>query len=332
MEFKNMKFIDYEMKQSPFHKIDGFKKTKGNDRVSVRTDIAPEDYEIIEKYIMQRDPDFDPKKKNNKFDNSKFVRELLMDFFNNITLEKKSFEDMYFVMLLPKDFDDPEDLELDGEIVGVIEDPKSFYTENWFNHFKGNRNKYNFIYNLEEFNERNYNDFLYDYHGDDPIFTCVDKSIQHDFVKVKIRLSEVYHELDIDNCYFTIFNVNNYLDVLNDGVYTQGASKFHHEGVLVFLDGFDEVRLTMTCEWSFYYNTRCALSLIVEDNGKFNEHIIDRTNNDELINEYWSITTVYTREGALERRIKDLNKCIEDCTRMRDEKQAMLDELRENNS
>lgn len=321
-------FIDFELKNSPFQKIDGFKKTS-QDRVSVRTDIAPEDYEIIEEYIMKRDPDFDPKKKNNKFDNSKFVRELLMDFFNNITLEKKSFEDMYFVMLLPKDFDDSSDVELDGEIVGVIQDPESFYTENWFAHFKGKRNKYNFIYNLEEFNERNYNDFLYVYHGNDPIFTCVDKSIQHDFVKVKMRLSEVYHELDIDNCYFTIFNVNNYLDVLNKGQYTHGASKFHHEGLLVFLDGFDECRLTMTCEWALYHDN-CMLSLIVEDIGKFNEFIINRSKNDELINEYWSISTMVSREGYLERRIKDLDKCIEDCTRMRDEKQALLDELREN--
>lgn len=324
-----MTFIDFEVRDSPFHKIDGFMKTNRQTSKSVRTDLSPEDYEIIEEYIMQRDPDFDPDKRNNKFDTSKFVRELLMDFFNNITLEKNSFEDMYFVMLLPREFDDPEDLEIDGEIVGVIQDPESFYNANPFNYYKGKRNNFNFIFNIEEFNERNYNDLLYLYHGKDPLFTCVDKSIQHDFVKVKTRLSEVYHELDLDNCYFTIFNINNYLDVLNKGQYTHGASMFHHEGVLVFLDAFDEVRLTMTCQWALYHNN-CMLSLIVEDTGKFNEHIIDRTKNDDLIREYWSITTMMTREGFLERRIKDLEKCIEDCTRMRDEKQALLDELREN--
>lgn len=86
-EVIKMCYDELELKNSPFHKIEGFKKS--SERVSVRTDIAPEDYEIIEKYIRQRDPDFDPKKKNNKFDNSKFVRELLMNFSTILHLKKR---------------------------------------------------------------------------------------------------------------------------------------------------------------------------------------------------------------------------------------------------
>lgn len=74
-----MCYDEFELKCSPFQKINSFKKA--SERVSVRTDIAPEDYEIIEKYIRQRDPDFDPKNTKNKFDNSKFAERAIDELF-----------------------------------------------------------------------------------------------------------------------------------------------------------------------------------------------------------------------------------------------------------
>ena len=320
-----MFYDNFEINKSPFQKIDEFKKTSPDNRTSVRTDISLEDYELVEKYIKMRDPDFDPKKKNNKFDNSKFVRELLMDFFNNVALDKQSFKDLYLILLVSN----PEDIDKGhGEIIGAIQSNDVFYGENIFNYYRGDNNKFNFIYRLEKFNEENYKNLLYTLKYEDKLFFCVDENIQQDFVKTEMRLSDVYFEIDFDNAYFSIVNVNNYLDELCEGQYLCDTSNFYHSGVIVLTPNLDEFRLCMTCYWSFYHDT-FSVSLDVEDIGEFNEQIIYRTNNDGIVKEYYSITTMLSREGALERRIKDLNKSIKELTRMRDEKQAMLDEIHE---
>lgn len=321
---KIMFYDEFEIIDSPFQKIDEFKKS--SERKPVRTDIAPEDYELIEKYIRQRDPQYDPQKKKNKFDNSKFVRELLMNFFNNVALDKSSFEDLYIILLMANP-EDPETRE--GEIIGAIQGDDVFYSENTFNYHKGNKNKFNFIYHLREFNEENYNRLLLTLNYKDKLFFCVDENTQKDFVKTKIRLSDVYYDFDIDNAYFTIVNVNNYLDELYEGQYLCKGTSYYHKGVIALISPYDEFRVCMTCLWAFYHGF-FNVSFEVKDIGEFHERTLPLTNNDELEKEYYSITTMHTREGALEMRIKDLDKDIELLTRMRQEKQDLLDEIREN--
>ena len=74
-----MTYCEFKLKTSPFHKIDEFKPAKSGERVSVRTDIAPEDYRLVEEYINNREG----------FDNSKFVRELIKDFLILLTRHRK---------------------------------------------------------------------------------------------------------------------------------------------------------------------------------------------------------------------------------------------------
>ena len=322
-----MCYDEFEINSSPFHKIDGFKKS--SERVSVRTDIAPEDYELVEKYIKQRDPTFDPKKKNNNFDNSKFVRELLMDFLNNTAFDKSSFEDLYIILLLSKSQVSGEAI-IDGEVIGAIEGKDIFYRENHFNYYKGNRNKFNFIYYLEEFNERQYNELFYSLRSKGRLFYHVDESIHDDFVKVKMRLTDVYPEIDIDNAYFTIVNVNNYLDGLYEGQYLYKGRRFQHMGVIALISPFDEFRICMTCLWSHYPDGFFQVSFEYKDIGEFNERTIYLTNNDDIVKEYYSITTTMTRESALEFQIDDLDKTIQALTLMKQEKQNMLDEIQKN--
>ena len=310
-----MTYGEFELKTSPFHKIDEFKPAKSGERVSVRTDIAPEDYRFVEKYINNREG----------FDNSKFVKELIKDFLNNFALDKRSIDDIYFILLLPKT-QDPEDMEIEGEIVGLIEDENAFYTGNPLKYHK-TKNEFNFIFYLDEFNERGYKDLLMLYHGKEALFFDVSKDIQHDFLKVKKRLSEVYHEIDLDECYFTLVNINNYLDVLNEGQYTYRDSKVYHEGLITLITPSHELKVCMTCQWC-YFNDNIEVSFIVEDEGEFNESIIYRANNPEIKNEYYSITIVLSKEGALERQINSYKVSIDELTRLMNEKQALLDEIR----
>ena len=252
---------------------------------------------------------------------SKFIHELIVDFLNNITLEKKSFETLHIILLLPKT-QDPDELELKGEIVGVLEGEDVL--KNPFKYAHGDRNKFNFIFNLEEFNERNYNYLLLLNRKKERLFFQVSQDIQDDFFKVKSRLSEVYHELDLDECYYTIVNVNNYLDVLNEGQYTSNWSSFHHEGFIVLLDPLDKLqRLCLSISWACYHDL-CETTFEVIDEGDFNETILEQIDNVEILEEYSSITQVYSYEYALKKRIDDDKNHIEYWTQRLQEHEELL--------
>ena len=277
-------FNEFKVEQSLLHKLDDFKETKG-DRVSVRTDIAPEDYELIDKYIKQR---------GNDFNKSQFVRELMKDFINNTAFEKQSFKDLYFFMLVSKD-DEPE-----IEIVGLLEN-NDFYV-NIYRAIEPDKNKYNYIFRLEEFNEQNYKFFLNFYKNDSKqILYDVDTSIQKDFYEVKTRLKEVYFDFNIEDCFFTVVNINNYLDELQEGQYL--CYENTHQGVLVLIDPEDSLKRThVIVDW-YYSNSRLCVYPDFIDSEEWNS-LYYRIDNDELIKEYMLISEVYSYEHAINKRIE----------------------------
>ena len=307
-----MTYDGFEIKQSLFYKERDL-KTSGKDK-PIQSRIAPEVREDLNDYLMKR-------YNTTEGVSSKFIHELIVDFLNNITLEKKSFENLHIILLLPKT-QDPDELELKGEIVGVLEGEDVL--KNPFKYAHGDRNKFNFIFNLEEFNERNYNDLLLLNRKKERLFFQVSQDIQDDFFKVKSRLSEVYHELDLDECYYTIVNVNNYLDVLNEGQYTSNWSSFHHEGFIVLLDPLDKLqRLCLSISWACYHDL-CETTFEVIDEGDFNETILEQIDNDEILEEYSSITQVYSFEYALKKRIDDDKNHIEYWTQRLQEHEELL--------
>ena len=323
----NKKIDTIIFKKSPFEKIKEFKKTKGKRKI-VGTDITPEDYELIEKYFKMRDPDYAPNnKKNNKINSSKFVKELLMKFFNSIALEKKSIENLYFVLLLPKT-QEVDEINFKGEIVGAFQSDTASHCANFFKFNRGTKNEFNFMFDLEEFNEQNYNDFISIFNGKEFLFFSVGKSVQYDFLKVKAHFKEIGLDIDLDDCYFTIINVNNYLDRLYQGQYVQGGSYNSHHGLIALIDKFDKNRICLTCKWCYTTNF-FEVEFYAHDVDVFNEYIIHKTDNDELVDEYYSIVPPMTLEEFYEDKIKELDKHIEDLKRLRDNNQALLDEIYE---
>lgn len=307
-----MTYDGFEIKQSLFYKERDL-KTSGKDK-PIHSRIAPEVKEDLNDYFMKR-------YNTTEGVSSKFIHELIVEFLNNITLEKKSFENLHIILLLPKT-QDPDELELKGEIVGVLEGEDVL--KNPFKYAHGDRNKFNFIFNLEEFNERNYNYLLLLNRKKERLFFQVSQDIQDDFFKVKSRLSEVYHELDLDECYYTIVNVNNYLDVLNEGQYTSNWSSFHHEGFIVLLDPLDKLqRLCLSISWACYHDL-CETTFEVIDEGDFNETILEQIDNVEILEEYSSITQVYSYEYALKKRIDDDKNHIEYWTQRLQEHEELL--------
>lgn len=282
----------FGIKQSPFKQIDEFKKASRDERVLMSVGISPEDHEIIGKYIRQRDPDFD---------NAKFLKELMLNFINNTAMDKRCFDDIYILLLLPKT-QDPEEIEDKSEIVGAIQFQEETYQsrmlkDSFMVHNEHYKNSFNFIFNLRDFNEDNYNYFLPFDDIEERAFFCVDENIQHDFIKTKVRLSEVYFELDLDNCYFTVFSLNNYFDVMREGQYVSEYSSYYHEGALVLLDLLNDLKLYLSMNWSFNKG-EIELELEVCDEEDFVSKI-HSTNNDELIEEYRNLTEDLSPEERL---------------------------------
>jgi len=303
----------FEIKQSLFYKERDL-KTSGKDK-QIQSRIAPEVRKDLEDYFMKR-------YNTTEGVSSSFIHELIVNFLNSITTEKKSFEDLYIILLLPKT-EDPDELEVKSEIIGTLQGDDVFF-RNPFKFQHGNRNKFNFIFNVEDFNERNYNDLLAMYKKKDALFFNVDESIQDDFVKVKMRLSELCYDIDLDNCYFTVVNVNNYLDELHEGQYTSNWSSFHHEGVIVLLDPFNKLkRFCMGIDWACYHDL-CEVFFKVIDEGHFNETILEQIDNMEIVEEYSKITQAYSYEHALKKRIEDDKGQIDYWTQRLQEHEELL--------
>ena len=158
------------------------------------------------------------------------------------------------------------------------------------------------MYTLKEFNEDNYKGFLHYfnviYKYDFNIFFNVDKDTQQDFNKVKSRLSELYEDIDLDDAYFVMFALNNYLDVLNDGVYISKSSALEHEGVIVLFEDILE-GVFARIKWS-YLHQELSLSLQFESVKDFESEIAPDLSNLELLQDFNDRTQIVSNpEGKL---------------------------------
>lgn len=291
-----------KMEQTPFHQIDKFKETKGK-RKSVRTDIAPEDYKLIEDFINQREKDFNT---------STFVRELLLDFFNNHAFEQKYFNNLIAVLLMPQSVD-PDELNDKCQVIGLLHDQDYFFETGTFHGEVNHTHNFKFIFTLKEFNQENYRTFFFHFSAfnklDENIFFNVDKSIQHDFDKVKARLSELYQDIDLDDAYFVAFPLNNYLDVLEDGVYRSKTSEFEHEGVIALLEDFNE-GVFAHIEWN-YLEDDFFLTIRFQDFSLIDHVLTFDCSNPDVIKEFHSISKTVSRQGKLEIKRKHALNQIE---------------------
>ena len=294
-----------KMEQSPFY-VERDEKTQKNERKSVRTDVSPEVFQDIEKYIMQRGDDFD---------RSKFVKELVMDFLNNHAFEQKVFRNLNAILLLPKSTN-PDEINEKARVIGFI-DSHEWLNITLANIFYGGGIdyplRYNFMYTLKNFNAYEYNSFLHYfnrlYNYDDRIFFNIDEKTQQDFEKVKTRLSELYENIDLDDAYFVMFSFNNYLDVLKDGVYKSKYDENEHEGVIVLFEDISN-GLIARIKWS-YSHGELNYEFYFEELNKFESEYALELSNLELLQDFRKRTQmVSSNKGKLQflrkQRLKEI--------------------------
>ena len=313
----------FNMSTSPLY-VERDEKAKGSERKNVRTDVSPEVYHDIMKYVKQRGEDFD---------RSMFVKELVMDFLNNHALEQKFFRNLNAILLLPKNLK-PDEVNEKARLIGFIDghDWLEITLANIF--YGGNVNypiKYNFMYTLREFDKYNYNNFLHYfnrlYKYEDNIFFNIDCETQQDFDKVKARLSELYEDIDIDDAYFVMITLNNYLDVLKDGVYRSKSSEMEHEGVIVLLEDLYEGVYARTL-WS-YSQGELSLKISFDNVKKFETDIGLNLSNLEILQDFKRMSKTVSPKGKLEFTKKQLlseNEYMKAQLKKNDEKLKEIDE------
>ena len=272
----------FAIEQSPFYKERQEKPTK-----DIKGRVPIEAYNELESYFNVH-----------YGDKSKGIKEILMNFLNNLCQEQSYFKNLNAILLMPKTLD-PGELNDKCELIGFVDAEDTFKDLALFHGGARYNFKYRFIYTLEEFNKTNY--FLLGLHKLDKSYLFdIDKQTQDDFDKVKSSLSELYEDIDIDDAYFVMFNLNNYLDIEDKGQYVSKSSELEHDGVIILLKNFDEIVCALI-SWS-YLSGDLSLSIDIKHISEFNSKYINQLSKREIAREYGSISTTLTRLESLERK------------------------------
>ena len=163
---------------------------------------------------------------------TKAFNDLAIDKLDNICRERKAYQDLNIMMLIPKT-DDLQELNKKSEIIGFFtvddvsdlnqdllirddsEDKILIRNELGHNTIE---QSYNFIKYI------NPNCFKFDMN---------DVSSIDDF---KIRLNKAYPKIDLSNAYMVQFELNNYFDIFRDGEFQSSLLNNTHIGAYAFFD------------------------------------------------------------------------------------------------
>ena len=227
-------FRRFNAKESPFHKEYDDKKEKIDARLSGK---AQKD---LKKHFEGL---YDMKGKG-AF--SKGIQMICHDYLDKLCFEKKIFEHLEVIMLIPKT-DNIKELEVKSQIIAFVNhdiDFKDYYISN---HREGE----NYLaYDLMNFNENNFPMNLLKETVDSNVIHTPRESL-NSFHVFKQRQAQLYQELDIDDCYFVRFPLNNYLDKNLNGQFHHSTFKGNHIGLVLLEDILADRKIFMIVDW-FY--------------------------------------------------------------------------------
>ena len=246
-----MDFRTLPMNKSPFHD-DKLSNSKSDKRPTIRIPI--EAYNQINRYFEENNMNF-----------SEGVRSLCYDKLDTICNERKTFNNLEVIMLIPKinkdkiDLTDVESavneyyhiLNSYSEIIAVINTECDFRRD--FNHLRKFDDDYNLVYEAKEFNPQNFPMHILQNTKESKVYRT-NQSTLNSFHSFKDRQSELYPNLNVDDCYFVRFPLNNYLDEFRSGQFQQREFSNAHEGAFIFEI---EIDLKYYCfiDWSYFRDT-----------------------------------------------------------------------------
>ena len=228
-------FKGFNTKESPFHEEYGGRK----EQISVR--MENDAIQFLIKHLEEV---------YGKDGKSIGIRQILYDYLDKLCLNKRIFNHLEAVMLLPKT-DDLDDLESQSQIIAIINTKSDFLMN--FNHIRGFGEDMDAIYEMSDFNEVNFHYVLEMFKN--TIDSCVYMTSKEDFESFesfKQKQAEIYPDLDLDDCYFVRFPLNNLMDNANQGKSVHYKSwKNNHLGGFILADALHDRFNFLLIDWYF---------------------------------------------------------------------------------
>lgn len=310
------------MRKSPFHD-DNLANSKEDTRKTIR--IPTEAYDRMNDYFEANNMNF-----------SEGVRSLCYEKLDTICNERKTFNNLECFMLIPnvkiKDFDvnDMESavkqiyhiLNSESQIIAIVNTECDFRSD--FNHVRSFNDDYNLIYEMKPFEAENFPMHILQNTKE----TCVyrtNKKALNSFHTFKDRLSILFPNLNVDDCYFVRFPLNNYLDEFRSGQFQQEAFRNNHEGAYIFTDYDGILKYYCFIDWSYSHesdNIDFELYFTSEDNFlddvrkvkcEDGEHDVKLINSAlHFINGEYKRKRLEVYRKRLEKELKLVNQLLED--------------------
>lgn len=289
------------MRKSPFHE-DYVSNTKTDKRPTIRIPI--EAYDQLNNYFEKNNLDF-----------SKGIRSLCYDKLDTICNERKTFTNLEVFMLIPKmsipyphdeDFDVEkftdnyfDILEAKSEIIAVVNTEVDF--RSGFNHAHSfdEIENYKLSYEMKDFNAENFPMEILQNTNERCVYRTNENAL-NSFDSFKARMSAVFPNLDVNDCYFVRFPLNNYLDEFRNGQYMQRAYSDFHESVNVFEAVHGAIKYYCFINWDYSSESRnISFETYFGDETMFINDVY-QTKDKELINSALSIVDGEDRRKRLE--------------------------------
>lgn len=276
------------MRQSPFYDETLIEKSidsKGKKREKRPTIRLPiETYNRLNEYFEANNLDF-----------SKGLRSFCYEKLDTICNERKTFNNLECFMLIPKAKvkfntnssmeDDHENffhiLNTHSEIIAIVNTDVDFRRN--YHHVNSFDDNYNLAYELKDFSAENFPLSMFQNTKETCVYRTNTKTLRS-FYALKDRLSSIFYDLNVDDCYFVHFPLNNYLDVFREGQYHHETFSNMHEGIYVFQDFEKPIKHYCSISWSYSYESK-GISLEFEfyDKDNFMNDIYE-TKDMDLIN------------------------------------------------
>ena len=252
-----VKFKQFNTKKSPYH--DEYNGTKKPINVRLENDAI----KLLDKHF---------KDIYEKDGMSNGIRSIIYDYLDRLCLKKQTFKHLEAVMLIPKG--DNDEMEEKSQIIAVINTESDL--NNIFNHdqrFYENKA----IFELKNFNEGNFN-YVFEMFRNS-IDSCVYDTSKEDlksFQSFKLKQAQLYPDLNLDDCYFIRFPLNNYLDNVHHGKAVHFKSwKNNHLGAYVFVDPLENIKRFVLIDW--YYLSEISSQIVIDFQFAPEEFFIDCT-------------------------------------------------------
>lgn len=264
-----------ELDKSPFEKQKNMTAPRGSEHLQAQ--ISQDMFDDFIKYAERYNKAHDiPPTKKGEVNKSAPLKHIINEFLNTHAIERRCIQHLHVIMLFNKiEFATPFNTDVDCAVIGFVEHPDKF---TMFHPFRAVPDKFNTsgcIYAVENFNKETF-DLLNLKQFDSEVLFNIPPSIHADFNKVRELLQEQHKHIDVDNAQICVFNLNNYLDVLQDGVYTSRRSTYTHEGLITLRDPDDVFklnRIVARITWSYIAGV-FTFEFNVEREDYFNDTVI----------------------------------------------------------